>query len=98
MKAIATVSMYDMGGANRNALNHSLTLEQRKKILKEAAERRYAEFTGGEAKYTSGTVHELNANTDPIQREFYDFYRTPRGEFTPGGSSPKLTTAPDAQQ
>ena len=94
MKAIATVSMYDMGGASRNALNHSLTLEQRKKIIEEAAEQRYVEFTGGQTKYTSGTVHELDANTDPIQREFYDFYRTPRGEFTPKGSSPKLTTHP----
>src|SRR6266699_2768418 len=40
MKAIATVSMYDMGGVNRNGLKHSLTLEQRKKIIKEAAEQR----------------------------------------------------------
>ncbi|MEW6146174.1 MAG: alpha/beta hydrolase [Thermodesulfobacteriota bacterium] len=94
MKAIATVSMYDMGAANRNALRHSLTLDQRKQIIKEAAEQRYVEFTGGETKYTSGTVHELNENTDPIQREFYDFYRTPRGEYTPKGSSPKLTTHP----
>ena len=30
MKAIATVSMYDMGAANRNALQHSQTVEQRK--------------------------------------------------------------------
>ena len=30
MKAIATVSMYDTGAANRNALHHSLTLDQRK--------------------------------------------------------------------
>ena len=94
MKAIATVSMYDMGGVSRNGLKHSATLEQRKKIIKEAAEQRYVEFTGGETKYTSGTCHELNENTDPIQREFYDFYRTPRGEFTPKGSSPKLTTHP----
>jgi hypothetical protein len=94
MKAIATVSMYDMGAANRNALRKSLTLEQRKKIIAEAAEQRYAEFTGGETKYTSGTDHELNGNTHPIQREFYDFYRTPRGEFTPKGSSPELTTHP----
>ena len=94
MKAIATVSMYDMGAANRNALKHSLTIEQRKKIIAEAAEQRYVEFTGGETKYTSGTVHELNADTHPIQREFFDFYRTPRGEFTPKGSSPKLTTHP----
>jgi fermentation-respiration switch protein FrsA (DUF1100 family) len=94
MKAIATVSMYDMGAANRNALRHSLTLDQRKQIIKEATAQRHVEFTGGETKYTSGTVHELNENTHPIQREFYDFYRTPRGEFTPKGSSPKLTTHP----
>lgn len=94
MKAIATVSMYDMGGVNRNALHHSLTVEERKKIIADAAEQRYVEFNGGETKYTSGTVHELSANTDPIQREFYDFYRTPRGEYTPKGSSPKLTTHP----
>lgn len=94
MKAIATVSMYDMGAANRNGLNHSQTIEQRKKILEEAAEQRYVEFTGGETKYTSGTVHELNENSTAIEREFYDFYRTPRGEFTPDGSSPELTTHP----
>jgi fermentation-respiration switch protein FrsA (DUF1100 family) len=94
MKAIATVSMYDMGAANRNGLRHSQTVEQRKQTIKEAAEQRYVEFTGGETKYTSGTVHELNENSSPIEREFYDFYRTPRGEYTPKDSSPKLTTHP----
>ncbi|PHM28463.1 alpha/beta hydrolase [Xenorhabdus budapestensis] len=94
MKAIATVSMYDMGSANRNMLNHSLTLEQRKKIIANAAEQRYVEFTGGKTKYTSGTVHKIDENSSPIEKEFYDFYRTPRGEFTPKGSSPELTTHP----
>jgi fermentation-respiration switch protein FrsA (DUF1100 family) len=94
LKAIATVSMYDMGAANRNALNHSLSVEQRKRIIAQAAEQRYAEFTGGETRYTGGTTHELTADTDPIQREFYDFYRTPRGEFTPKGGSPRTTTHP----
>jgi fermentation-respiration switch protein FrsA (DUF1100 family) len=36
----------------------------------------------------------LTDETPAIQREFYDFYRTPRGEFTPEGSSPQLTTHP----
>jgi fermentation-respiration switch protein FrsA (DUF1100 family) len=94
MRAIATVSMYDMGAANRNALKRSQTLAQRKEIIAEAAEQRYVEFMDGETKYTSGTVHELNKDTHPIQREFYDFYRTPRGQYTPKGSSPKLTTHP----
>lgn len=94
MRAIATVSMYDMGAANRNGLKHSQTLEQRKQAIAAAAEQRYVEFAGGKTQYTSGTVHELTNDTHPIQREFFDFYRTPRGEFTPAGSSPELTTHP----
>ena len=94
LKAVATISMYDMGAANRNGLNHSLTLAQRKQIIADAAEHRYVEFQGGATKYTSGTVHEITEKSNPIEREFYDFYRTPRGEFTPAGSSPLLTTHP----
>ena len=94
LKAVATISMYDMGAANRNGLNHSLTLAQRKQIIADVAEQRYVEFQGGATKYTSGTVHEITEKSNPIEREFYDFYRTPRGEFTPAGSSPLLTTHP----
>ncbi|AHZ68201.1 dienelactone hydrolase [Pseudomonas mandelii JR-1] len=94
MKAIATVSMYDMGAANRNGLKHSVTVEQRKQAIAAAAEQRYVEFIGGETQYTSGTVHELTDKSNAIEREFYDFYRTPRGEFTPKGQSPLLTTHP----
>jgi fermentation-respiration switch protein FrsA (DUF1100 family) len=94
MKAIATVSMYDMGAANRNGLKHSQTLEERKRLIAAAAEQRYTEFTGGNIEYTGGTVLELNADTHPIQREFFDFYRTPRGEFTPAGATPQRTTRP----
>ena len=94
LKAVATISMYDMGAANRNGLNHSLTLAQRKQIIADAAEQRYVDFQGGATKYTSGTVHEITEKSNPIEREFYDFYRTPRGEFTPAGSSPLLTTHP----
>ena len=94
MKAIATISMYDMGAASRNALNHSMTLEQRKKIIAEAAEQRYVEFSGGLTEYTGGTVHKIDENSTPIEKEFYDFYRTSRGEFIPSGSSAELATHP----
>lgn len=94
LKAVVTVSMYNMGAANRNGLNHALTLEQRKQIITEAAEQRYVEFLGGETKYTSGTVHELTEQSTPIEREFYEFYRTSRGEFTPEGTDPLTTTHP----
>src|SRR5918993_1577348 len=46
MKAIATVSMYDMGAANRDGLRKGVSLEQRKAALQAAAEQRLAEFTG----------------------------------------------------
>lgn len=47
MKAIATVSMYDMGAANRNGLNKSQTVNQRKEAIAAAAAQRYAELSGG---------------------------------------------------
>jgi fermentation-respiration switch protein FrsA (DUF1100 family) len=94
MKAIATVSMYDMGAASRHALRRSQTLEQRKQIIAAAAQQRLAEFNGAPVQYTGGTVLQLAADTHPIQREFFDFYRTPRGEFTPPGASPRTTTQP----
>ncbi|MBD2039952.1 alpha/beta hydrolase [Microcoleus sp. FACHB-672] len=94
IKVVATVSMYDMGAAARNGLRKSVTAEQRKQMIAAAAEQRYVEFTGGETAYVGGTTNELTASTDPVQREFFDFYRTPRGEFTPKGSSPERTTKP----
>lgn len=94
MKAIATVSMYDMGSVNRSGLRQSQSVEQRKAFLASAAAQRDIEFAGGEIKLIGGTTHELTADTDPIQREFYDFYRTPRGEVTPVGATPLTTTHP----
>ncbi|MGE7812976.1 alpha/beta hydrolase [Pseudomonas sivasensis] len=92
LKAIATVSMYDMGAANRNGLKHGVTLEQRRHILLQAANQRYVEFQGGETLYTSGTPLKLTGN--PVGDEFFDFYRTPRGQVTPAGASPQTTTMP----
>ena len=92
LKAIATVSMYDMGAANRNGLKHGMTAEQRRQVLVQAANQRYVEFQGGETLYTSGTPLKLTGN--PIGDEFFDFYRTPRGEVTPAGASPQTTTMP----
>lgn len=95
IKAIATISMYDMGQANRNGLNKSLSLEQRKQIIANAAQQRYAEFEGGEIQVSGGTALELISDSSPIEREFYEFYRNPeRGEFTPKDISPLRTTKP----
>ncbi|WP_328659153.1 alpha/beta hydrolase [Nocardia salmonicida] len=94
IKAVATVSMYDMGAANRNGLGHSVTPEQRQQVIAQAAARRDVEFRGGPTEYTGGTVHELTANSTPVEREFYDFYRTQRGAVTPEGATADTTTHP----
>ena len=88
IKAVATVSMYDMGGATRNGLDHSVTLDQRRAAMAQAAAQRDIEFTGGPIEYTGGTVDQLTDQSGPIEREFYDFYRTARG------ASPDTTTHP----
>ncbi|WP_252107934.1 MULTISPECIES: alpha/beta hydrolase [unclassified Halomonas] len=94
LKAVATVSMYDMGQANRYGLGKSISLEDRKAGIEAASQQRNVEFTGGSIEYTSGSPHEIDENSHPIAKEFYDFYRTPRGEFTPKSQSPDLTTHP----
>ena len=94
MKAIATVSMYDMGSVFRNGLKHAQTVDQRKAVIKSATEQRLAEFKGGETAYIPGTVNRLDDSTPAIQREFFDFYRTERGGYTPAGQKEALTTKP----
>ncbi|KAL4820607.1 alpha/beta-hydrolase [Aspergillus spinulosporus] len=94
IKAVATASMYDMGAVNRNGLHHSQSLAARKRVIASAAQQRWVEVDGGATRYTSGTPNVLTANSTDIDREFYDFYRTPRGEFTPEGTTWNLTTHP----
>jgi len=94
MKAIATVSMYDMGSVFRQGLKHSQTSAQRQAVIASATEQRFAEFTGGETVYIPGTVNKLDEATPAIQREFFDFYRTARGGYTPEGQQEALTTKP----
>ncbi|KAM3453699.1 hypothetical protein MY3296_003542 [Beauveria thailandica] len=94
IKAVATASMYDMGAAARNGLRHAQSPAQRRQVVDEAARQRWVEAEGGAPRYTSGTPDELTADTPPVGAEFYDFYRTRRGEFTPAGSSEALTTHP----
>jgi uncharacterized protein len=92
IKAVATVSMYDMGAANRNGLRHAVTVEQRKNILEQAAQQRDVEFAGGETEYTSGTPEQLTDQSTAIDREFYDFYRTARGQSPDTTTHPTLTS------
>lgn len=91
LKAIATVSMYDMGGVSRNGLKNSLSLEKRKEMIAAAANQRDIDFPKKEAKTLDYLPNEINKDSDPITREFHDFYRTPRGAHVPKGGKLEQT-------
>lgn len=86
IKAIATVSMYDMGRNSRMGLNDEMTLEQRKAILEEVAAQRWREAEGEPVKFNQGSPLFVDDKSDPIANEFFDYYRTPRAEH------PRVTT------
>ncbi|MBB3114034.1 hypothetical protein FHS18_006150 [Paenibacillus phyllosphaerae] len=80
IKAVATVSMYDIARAERNGFKDSFTEEDRNRKLDAIAEQRYAEFEGNPPALTDrGAPIGFDDHTDPIGREFGEFYSTPRG-------------------
>jgi fermentation-respiration switch protein FrsA (DUF1100 family) len=93
LRAIATVSMYDMGDVTRNGLGQSVSLEQRKAMLAKAAEQRYTEFTTGKGIFLDYLPTQLpaDADADAVTREFWAFYRTPRGIAIPKGRTLETT-------
>lgn len=80
IKAVATVSKYDISRAQSNGFRDSFTEEDRNRILDAIAEQRYADFEGGVPALTDrGAPIGFDDNTDSIGREFGEFYSTPRG-------------------
>lgn len=92
LKAIATVSMYDMGQAARSGLRNSVTPAQRQAILAEAAAQRDKEYAGAPLAYTSGTPEHVDEHSSAIEKEFYDYYRTSRGASARTTTHPTLTS------
>lgn len=91
LQAIATVSMYDMGAVTRNGLHHVVSLEQRQALLEKGVSQRQTEFTTGKPLWLSYLPEKLSADTDAVTREFWEFYRTPRGIHIPKGRTLELT-------
>lgn len=80
IKAIATISMYDISRAQASGFKDSFTEEDRNRILDAIAEQRYADFEGNPPVLTDrGSPIGFDENTNPIGREFGEFYSTPRG-------------------
>jgi fermentation-respiration switch protein FrsA (DUF1100 family) len=80
IKAVAPVVMYDISRNYSNGFRDSYTEEDRNRILDALAEQRYADFEGNPPVLTQrGAPIGFDEGTDPIGREFGEFYSTPRG-------------------
>lgn len=79
IKALATVSMYDMGRARRQGLGDVTSYEQRMKTLDEIGEQRTREFAGEKRKDIRALPEKVDANTPQFALDFLDYYDTPRG-------------------
>lgn len=75
IRALATVSMYDMGRATRNGLGDAMTDEQRKAMFAEVAAQRWREAEGAEPRIRFGTPEQLPENANAVQKEFFGYYR-----------------------
>ncbi|KZU92987.1 alpha/beta hydrolase [Lactiplantibacillus plantarum] len=75
LKALATVSLTDMGAVARMQRDAMGTHA----MVDEASNTRTSEAAGQETSYTSGTPEEIGPDSDAFAKEFYDFYRTQRG-------------------
>lgn len=92
IKAVATISMYDMGRARRQGLGDVLTYEQRMKTLDDVGEQRTKEFNGAARKDIAAIPTQLSPNDTENTREFFDYYRTSRGEHPNSTTSYSYTS------
>lgn len=109
IKAVATVSMYDMSRSMSRSYKDSYTLEQRHKVIDYLSQQRWADAKSGKP---SLGYHEvpfdehgnivkgqrvlpgtLPADPNPILASFFDYYRTARGFHPRGINSTTAWTA-----
>lgn len=109
IKAVATVSMYDMSRSMSRSYKDSYTLEQRHKVIDYLSQQRWADAKSGKP---SLGYHEvpfdehgnivkgqrvlpgtLPADPNPVLASFFDYYRTARGFHPRGINSTTAWTA-----
>lgn len=80
VKAVATTSLYDMTRVMSKGYNDSVTLEQRTKTLEGLSEQRWKDFENGKpADGLRNLPESLKGDEPQFVKEYFDYYRTPRG-------------------
>lgn len=80
IKAVATTSMYDMTRLMAKGYNDATTLEQRTQALEQLGEQRWKDAEKRTLAPSSNNLPEkLQGNEPQFVKEYFDYYKTPRG-------------------
>lgn len=80
VKAVATTSLYDMTRVMSKGYNDSVTPEQRNQTLEDLNQQRWKDAENGKpAKGTRNLPETLKGDEPQFVKEYFDYYRTPRG-------------------
>lgn len=80
VKAVVTTSMYDMTRVMSRGYNDATTLEQRKRTLEQLGEQRWRDAEAGS--FAPGprlNAEKLEGDEPQFVKDYFDYYRTPRG-------------------
>ena len=78
IKALATISMYDMGRARRQGIGDTQTYQRRMSILDEIGRQRTAEYDGAARKDIRALPEKVDENTPKFAIDFLDYYDNPK--------------------
>jgi uncharacterized protein len=95
IKAVVTAAMVDIARMAAKGPLDSLTDEARGEMLDQLGEQRYADFEAAQpALGPRGAPIGFDESTDPVGREFGEFYSTPRGYHPNSITQFTLTSTP----
>lgn len=84
IQAAAGISTWDVGHSAKNGFPGVHIANFMQKLLKDVADARTAEARGGEPaywQYVPNNPSEIDESTSVIQKEAYEYYRTPRCQY-----------------
>ena len=79
IKGTVTVTMYDMSRVNANGYNDSMDADARYELRKQLNAQRTIDAKNGYYTRAGGVVDPLPADAPQFLKDYYDYYKTPRG-------------------
>lgn len=79
IKATVTSTMYDMSRVNANGYFDAMTPEDRYKLKEKLNAQRTEDFKNGTYAAEAGLPDKLTGNEPQFVKDYYDYYKTPRG-------------------